>query len=156
MTIPTKTWVIGIFSAIAILSLTFTLALPQSKSAVKTEQSSDDNTYPAIRENVLYYMEIFEKRHPNVMRGFYSFAHAAMDSGALDVKTKELITLGIAVSKGCDGCIAYHTHASLQAGATEEEIMEVLGVALYMGGGPSLVYATHVIEALEQFKATEE
>jgi len=151
-----RIWFTAIIITIVILSLTFALGLSQSESTVKVKQTYVDNNFPEIREQVLNYMEVFEKKHPNVMKNFYALAYAAMDSGALDVKTKELITLGIAVSKGCDGCIAYHTHASLKDGATEEEIMEVLGVALYMGGGPSIVYATHVIEAMEQFKAIEE
>jgi len=155
MTKLTKNWLIGIIVVLAVLSLTILFALPQSGSSLKTEMVSGDNTYPEIRTKVLQYMGKFEKAHPAVINGFQSLANAAMEPGALDVKTKELITLGIAVSKGCDECIAYHTHGSLEAGATEEEILEVLGVALYMGGGPSLSYATHVIEAMEQFKATE-
>ena len=145
----------AIIITIVILSLTFVLGLSQTESTIKIDQTSVDNNFPEIREKVLKYMEVFEKKHPEVMQKFYALAHAAMDSGALDVKTKELITLGIAVSRGCDECIAYHTHAALIDGATEEEILEVLGVALYMGGGPSLTYATHVIEAMEQFKALE-
>ncbi|MEJ2637194.1 MAG: carboxymuconolactone decarboxylase family protein [Calditrichia bacterium] len=141
--------------AVAILSLTFAVALSQSQSTIKTKQRTDDNTYPELRAKVLDYMAKFETTHPAVINGFSSLYHAAVEPGALDIKTKELIALGIAVSKRCDGCIAYHTHASLKAGATEQEIMEVLGVAVYMGGGPSLAYATHVIEAMEQFKTTE-
>jgi AhpD family alkylhydroperoxidase len=155
MTKHIRRWCIRIISSIAILSLTSVIALAQSESTVKTEQSSDNKTYPEIRAKVLRYMEKFEKGHPDVMNGYYSLYQAAMKPGALDVKTKELITLGIAVSKRCDECIAYHTHASLKAGATEKEIIEVLGVTLFMGGGPSLSYATHAIEALEQFKVME-
>jgi AhpD family alkylhydroperoxidase len=148
-----RNWLIAIISIIAVLSLPLTIALSQSESSGKMELSSGDSNYPEIRAKVLQNMGKFEQKYPDAMNGFYSLHQAVMDSGALNVKTKELITLGIAVSKGCDGCIAFHTHASIEAGATEEEIMEVLGVALYMGGGPSLTYATHVIEALEQFKA---
>ncbi|MFW6148033.1 MAG: carboxymuconolactone decarboxylase family protein [Thermodesulfobacteriota bacterium] len=147
-----KSWFIGIIIAVAILSLTFVMALSQSDFNEEAKQSSGDKYYPKIRSKVLQYMEKFEKGHPDAINAFSALYQAAIKPGALDVKTKELITLGIAVSKRCDECIAYHTHASLEAGATEDEIMEVLGVTLYMGGGPSLSYATHAIEALEQFK----
>lgn len=66
-------------------------------------------------------------------------------------KVKELIALLIAVSTRCDGCIAFHSQAALNAGASREEIIEMLGVTVFMGGGRSLMYATHVMEAIEQF-----
>ena len=47
------------------------------------------------------------------------------------------------------------SHDALWAGATEAEIMEALGVAMLMGGGPSVIYATHVIEAMQEFQAGE-
>lgn len=81
---------------------------------------------------------------------------ASIRQGALDAKTKPLIALAIGVAAGCDGCIAFHTHDAMQKGATEGEIMEALGVAVLMGGGPSVWYATHVMEAIEQFRETGE
>jgi AhpD family alkylhydroperoxidase len=69
----------------------------------------------------------------------------------LDTKTKELIALAIGVSKLCDGCIAHHTAGALKAGAGRDEIIEALGVAIMMGGGPSVVYATHALQAVDQF-----
>ena len=77
---------------------------------------------------------------------------AGSEAGALDQKTKELIALAIAVASRCDGCIAFHTNDALNAGASEAEITDALGVAILMGGGPSLMYATHVVEAIADFK----
>jgi len=87
---------------------------------------------------------------PDVMKSFYGLGRAATTDGALDTKTKELIALAIAVATHCDNCIAFHTSAALKAGATKEEIYEMLGVTVYMGGGPALMYATHVMEAVEE------
>lgn len=89
---------------------------------------------------------------PEVMKSFYSLSKNAFASGAMDTKTKELIALAISVATHCDHSIAFHTQAAFKAGATKEEIMETLGVTVYMGGGPSLIHATHVLEALEQFE----
>ena len=86
-----------------------------------------------------------------MMKGFYALSRASSAPGALDTKTKELLALAIGVATHCDGCIAFHTQAALTAGATRAEILETLGVTVMMGGGPSLMYATHVMEALEQF-----
>ncbi|BAS54833.1 hypothetical protein LBWT_7310 [Leptolyngbya boryana IAM M-101] len=89
---------------------------------------------------------------PDVMKNFYALSKASSTAGALDSKTKELIALAISVAIHCDDCIAFHTHSTLQAGATKEEILEMLGVAVFMGGGPSLMYATHVMEAVEELQ----
>ncbi len=88
---------------------------------------------------------------PTVMKAFWGLHKAAIATGALDTKTKELITLAISVATRCDDCIAHHTYDALEAGATKEEIADALGVVILMGGGTSVVYATHAIEAVDQF-----
>ncbi len=88
---------------------------------------------------------------PDVMKNFSAMASAATATGALDTKTKELMTMAIAVAIRCDGCIAFHAKAALQHGATREEIMETMGLAIYMGAGPSLMYAAQAVEAFDQF-----
>ncbi len=90
---------------------------------------------------------------PDVMKNFSAMASAATATGALDTKTKELMTMAIAVAIRCDGCIAFHAKAALQHGATREEIMETMGLAIYMGAGPSLMYAAQAVEAFDQFAA---
>jgi len=87
---------------------------------------------------------------PDLMKAFWGFHGAAVGAGALDTKTKELIALAISVAARCDDCIAHHTDDALRAGATREEVADALGVAVLMGGGTSVVYATHAIEALDQ------
>lgn len=89
---------------------------------------------------------------PDVMKAFSGLAQAALAPQALDVKTKELIALGISVAIRCDDCIGFHVKAALEHGATREEVTETLGMAIYMGAGPSVMYATHALEAYEQFK----
>jgi AhpD family alkylhydroperoxidase len=91
---------------------------------------------------------------PEVMRAFSSIAQAGLAQGALDPKTKELIALGIAVAIRCDDCIAFHVKAAIQRGATREEVLETLGMAIYMGAGPSAMYASHALSAYTQFAAT--
>src|SRR5450755_4158879 len=84
---------------------------------------------------------------PEVMKAFSGLAQAALAPKALDGKTKELIALGIAVAIRCDDCIGFHVKAALEQGATREEVTE----AIYMGAGPSVMYASHAIDAFEQF-----
>ncbi len=88
---------------------------------------------------------------PEVMKAFSAMAAAATSPGTLDTKTKELIALAIAVAIRCDGCVAFHAKAALEHGATRDELMETMGMALYMGAGPSLMYAAQAVEAYDQF-----
>lgn len=90
---------------------------------------------------------------PEVMKAFSAMAQAATKDGALDPSTKELIALAIAVAIRCDGCIAFHAKAALDHGASRDEVMETMGMALYMGAGPSLMYAAQAVEAYDQFAA---
>jgi len=83
-------------------------------------------------------------------KGFGQLAQAAIAPGVLDSKTKELIALAIGITARCDGCLAFHAKAARKYGATREEIVETIGVAVYMGGGPSMIYGA---EALDVFDA---
>jgi AhpD family alkylhydroperoxidase len=90
---------------------------------------------------------------PDVMKGFSAVAQSALAPKALDGKTKELIALGICVAVRCDDCIAFHTKAALEQGASREEVAEALAMAIYMGAGPSVMYASHALDAFDRFAA---
>lgn len=92
---------------------------------------------------------------PKTMSGFESLHKASTADGALSKKVKELISLGIAVTVRCDGCIAFHVKGSLSAGASREEMLETIGVAVLMGGGPSVMYGCEALAAIEQFEDAE-
>ena len=88
---------------------------------------------------------------PGPMSGFVRLHHKAVETGALDHKVKELMALAVAVAIRCEGCIAYHAHGAVSAGATRQEMLEAMGVALLMGGAPAAVSAAHALDAIEQF-----
>ncbi len=88
---------------------------------------------------------------PGVGKAFGQLAAAATAEGALDTKTKELIALAIGITARCDGCVAFHAGAAVRHGADREEVLETIGMAIYMGGGPSLVYGAQALEAYDQF-----
>jgi AhpD family alkylhydroperoxidase len=89
---------------------------------------------------------------PDIMKAFSGIAQTALAPKALDVKTKELIALGISVAIRCDDCIAFHIKSAVEQGATRKEISEAFGMAIYMGAGPSVMYASHAFAALQQFE----
>ncbi|MGO9773580.1 MAG: carboxymuconolactone decarboxylase family protein [Roseiarcus sp.] len=90
-----------------------------------------------------------------VMKAFTAIAQAALAPKALDAKTKELIALAISIAVRCDDCIAFHTKAAVERGASREEVLETLGMAIYMGAGPSAMYASHALGAFTQFAAAK-
>ncbi|MFI2812680.1 MULTISPECIES: carboxymuconolactone decarboxylase family protein [Microbulbifer] len=116
-----------------------------------TKKAPEAGGYPDRLQNFEKHARTLSSAQPAVMSAFWDLHKAAVSGGALDSKTKELITLAISVATHCDDCIAHHTHDALEAGASSEEIADALGVAILMGGGTSVVYATHAIRALEEF-----
>ena len=85
---------------------------------------------------------------------FGQLQEKTLEDGALSAKIKELIALGIAIAVRCDGCISFQVHDALKAGASRQEIAETIGVAILMGGKPSVMYGCEALEALEQFETT--
>ncbi|SDG41986.1 carboxymuconolactone decarboxylase family protein [Roseospirillum parvum] len=90
---------------------------------------------------------------PETWGAFSDMAAAATKDGALDPKTKELLAVAISIAVRCDGCIAFHVRGAVKNGATREEMLETIGIALFMGGGPSSVYGAQALEAFDQFSA---
>ncbi len=109
--------------------------------------------FPARRSEVQGLLVRLGREIPGPISCFGSLHKAAVAKGALDAKTKELIALGIAVAARCKSCIAFHVHDALAAGATRAEVLETLGVAVMMGGGPAAMYACDAFAALEQFES---
>lgn len=116
-----------------------------------SEKPIQDASYPHMVQKFETYARKLSMSQPALMETFWTLHKKAVGDGALDTKMKELMALAISVAARCDGCIAHHVYDALKAGATKEEITETLGVAVLMGGGTSVVYATHAMEALEQF-----
>ena len=88
---------------------------------------------------------------PDAMTGFGALSKGALKPGALSAVQKELIALAIGVAGHCDGCIGFHAKTLVHLGAKREEVMEALAVAVYMGGGPSLMYAADAVLAYDEF-----
>jgi AhpD family alkylhydroperoxidase len=111
-----------------------------------------EHQYPEYRTHLNELLLKLGKELPGPMSGFGQLHRHAVADGALSTKQKELIALGIGIAARCDGCIAYHVHDALRAGATRKEIVETIGVAIMMGGGPATMYGAQAFEALEQFE----
>jgi len=108
---------------------------------------------PAYYEQLQQRLTQLGSELPGPMSGFARLHKKAVEGGALDTRTKELMALAIGVAVRCEGCIAYHVHDAVAAGATRQELLETIGVAVLMGGGPAAIYAAHALDAVEQFLA---
>jgi AhpD family alkylhydroperoxidase len=120
---------------------------------IAVEEEGMGTNFPERRKQLGTLLGRLGKELPGPVGGFSRLHREATASGQLDAKFKELIALGIAVALRCESCIAYHVHDALKAGATRAEILEALGVAILMGGGPGAMYACDAFEALEQFES---
>lgn len=114
-----------------------------------------EKSYKEITQNLNTYLGKMRKEIPDVMSGFSAMAQAALKDGALDKKTKEMIALAVGIATQCDGCIGFHIKALVSLGITREELLELLGMLTYMGGGPKLMYAADALRAFEEFTANE-
>jgi len=107
--------------------------------------------YKSITKDISSKLATFGKELPEVMDGFNKLVKFSTTEGALEPKTKEFIALALGIAAHCDGCIGFHVHKLVKLGVTKEEFNEVLGMAVYMGGGPSMMYAAEALMAYEQF-----
>lgn len=106
--------------------------------------------YKELTQEMAKYVQELKQAMPEVLNEFFAMAHAANKAAALSTKQKELIAIAIGVANRCDGCIGAHMKTLIQLGMTREELIETLGVAIYMGGGPALMYAANALKAFEE------
>ena len=108
---------------------------------------------PELYERVCSLMNQYGAESPDIMTAFMKLHKTGIKDGALSGKVKELIALAISICVRCDGCIAFHVHDAIKAGATHSEIVETIGVSIIMGGGPSVVYGAQALQALKECEA---
>lgn len=107
-------------------------------------------SYKQINQDQRALGSAYRKESPSTMNAFIELHKSAFAEGALASKHKELIATGIAIAARCDGCIAAHVQAALKAGASKQELVETIDVAVLMGGGPSVIYGTQALAAVEE------
>lgn len=108
-------------------------------------------SYPEMVDDLNVAIAALRGGAPGTMKAFGSLAREALAPGQLDVKTKELIAIAIAIATRCDGCVGFHVKAAIRAGASREEVLETVSMAIYMGAGPSMIYAAETLRAFDEF-----
>ncbi|MBW8310773.1 MAG: carboxymuconolactone decarboxylase family protein [Rhizobium sp.] len=107
-------------------------------------------SYPELIDDLNAVISRLRAGAPGTMKAFSGLAREALAPGQLDVKTKELIAIAIAIATRCDGCIGFHAKAAIRAGASREEVLETISMAIYMGAGPSMIYAAEALRAFDE------
>ncbi|HKL04950.1 MAG TPA: carboxymuconolactone decarboxylase family protein [Roseovarius sp.] len=95
-------------------------------------------------------LRALNKAIPETAQAFGALGKSVKEGGTLEFKTKEFVALGIAVATKCEACIALHIEALIRCGATRDEISDVLGMCLQMGGGPSMMYAAKALACFDE------
>lgn len=91
---------------------------------------------------------------PDTARAFGALGKAVKEGGTLDYTVKEFVALGISVAVRCQPCIGLHVEALHRAGATREEIGDVLAMSIQMGGGPAMMYAAKALACFDELSAS--
>ena len=110
-------------------------------------------TFPERHAHLRDLMADLAREASGPMSGFARLHASSVTDGELEPKVKELMALAIAIAIRCEDCIAYHVHDAVAAGAGRQEIVETIGVAVMMGGGPAAVYGAQALEAANEFGA---
>ncbi len=129
------------------------LDFPHIEPATRWTETIMHKDWPGMAASLAAPLKELRGGTPEVMQGFSAMARAALAPKTLDGKAKELIALGIAVAIRCDACITFHAEAALRQGDSRDEVMEVMGMAIYMGAGPAVMYAAQAVEAFDQYAA---
>ena len=113
-----------------------------------------DFDHPTLIKNIGQSMITLKKSQAQAMQGFGQLAKAAMSSGSISEKHKELMALAIGITQHCSSCIGFHVKALQRLNCSREEFEEMLAVCIYMGGGPALMYASEAESAWDSFQKT--
>ena len=100
-------------------------------------------------QNIMKYLS---SEHGESMVAYGSFIGSVLKNGKLSLKVKELISVALSISSQCEWCITYHTKMAIDAGATEDEILEAGMVSVLMNGSPAMMHMIPLKKALDTFK----
>ncbi len=98
-------------------------------------------------------LRVLNRTIPETTRDFGALTKTVKETGVLDARTKEFVALGISVADRCEPCIGFHIDALVKAGASRDEVADVLSICVQMGGGPSLMYAAKALDAFDQLSS---
>ncbi len=115
-----------------------------------------DTNWQKTIEDITFRLKELSARTPDTVRGAAFLGNAGAKTNHLDAGIRQLISLAVAVTTRCDGCIAFHAAEAVKLGVSDDEIAEALGVAVNLNAGAALVYSTHVLDAVDKLKQQDD
>ena len=119
--------------------------------------TDDTRGEPPLRDSLEEFKKYREKMNEKILASgnvqiqrFFNLDTRAYEQGALSAKTKELLGLVASVVLRCDDCIIYHVIRCVEEGVTDQELYEVLNVALVVGGSITIPHLRRATERLEE------
>jgi AhpD family alkylhydroperoxidase len=95
-------------------------------------------------------LKVMNKLIPQTAAAFGDLSKVVKDSPGVSVREKEYVALGIAIAQRCEPCINFHVEALMKTGATRDQLADVLGMCIQMGGGPAVMYAAHALACWDE------
>jgi AhpD family alkylhydroperoxidase len=86
-------------------------------------------------------MSWFGEKTPEVAEAFSELRNAVYKEGALDLRTKELISIAASVLMRCEKCTEIHSERAKKHGATDEQIAEAITCAMFVAAGSQLSWS---------------
>lgn len=83
----------------------------------------------------------FRQDHPDVYKAYENLGEITAESGPLDIKTRELIKLGMSAAIKSESAVQSHTHRALDAGANVAEIEHALMIGINVFGFSTMMTA---------------
>jgi len=83
----------------------------------------------------------FKQKTPEVAEAFSELRSAVYKEGALDARTKELISIAASVLMRCERCTEIHSKRAKKQGATNEMIAEAVACAMFVSAGSQLSWS---------------
>ena len=90
-------------------------------------------------------LQALEENAPEAVKAFWAFDKAAMSTGAIPGKYKELMALAVAFTTQCPYCIEIHAKRAREQGVSEQEIAEVVVIAAALRAGAAITHGTHAL-----------
>ena len=110
------------------------------------------NNWSDLLANVNKTFGALGKSNPKMVKAYMALGEAAEENNVLDAKTRELISIAVAITTRCDGCIGVHADAAIKAGATREEVAATLATAISLNAGAAYIYSLRALEAYDTLK----
>ncbi len=83
----------------------------------------------------------FQEKYPDLWKAYDQLGAAVHRAGPLDERTCELIKLGIAVGNLSEGAVHSHVRKTLDAGASPDQIRQVVLLSIPTIGWPNMMAA---------------